>query len=218
MAQTELSKQLRGPLNDRLASTLRLCRRIKPHNRELRRQPVALDIGRADFVRIGGRKPPRTAHLYAVLSCLLHRNVGEVANHVGQDVAPGVADLVQHLLGNHRSVHQATGACGLGTDKAAIGGTLHDRVADVGPIRHAGPVGVQPARGLATAFNDVTCEAACREQVKFVRAPAKLVHQHAQRHRRVHTTPGDDNLRPGVKRGADRQCAQVGIGRENFFG
>jgi len=83
------------------------------------------------------------------------------------------------------------------------------------PVRHVLPVGEQPARGLAAAFDDVAGQAATRQRVVIGGRPAKGIHQHAQRHRRIDAAAGDDDLRTRVQRGLDRQRAQVGVGGQH---
>ena len=84
----------------------------------------------------------------------------------------------------------------------------------MGPVGHFVPVGMQPAGGLATAFDDVAGQAARGEAVEIVCGPAELVHQRAQRHRAVDAAPGDHHLRPGIERARDRPRAEIGIGRQ----
>ena len=91
---------------------------------------------------------------------------------------------------------------------------LDHRIADVRPVGHALPVGVQPARGLAAAFDDVSGQAALRQSVVVVRVPAEFVHQRAQRDGAVHASAGDHDLRARGQGLADGQRAEVRVGRE----
>ena len=112
---------------------------------------------------------------------LFHAHLAEVADHVRQQVAGRIADLVQQLLPDGGRRDEPAGLRRLGDDEAAVFAALDDRVADVGPVGHRGPVGVQAACRLAAAFDDVAGEAARGEPVEVVGGPAELVHQHAER-------------------------------------
>ena len=82
-------------------------------------------------------------------------HLSEIAAHIGQRIRAGVANLIKQLLGHGGAQNFAAGARGLVQLKAAVGIAVDDGVADVRPIRNVLPIGVQTARGLATAFNDV---------------------------------------------------------------
>ena len=148
-----------------------------------------------------------------MFSHLLQRDAGEVAHHIGQNIRSGVADLVKHLFRDDGRCDLAASAFRFCANKAAVGAAFGNRVTDVGPAWHAVPVGVQPTSGLATAFEDVAGQTAGREQFVVVAAPAELVHQHTQRDGGIHAASGDHDLRAGIERGLDRQCAQIGIRR-----
>ena len=113
-------QKFRSALNNRLPRAPRLGYGVESDHRQLRRQLEPAHVGRADLVGVGGRTSPRTLHPYPVLANLAHGHLGEITNHIRQDVGCGVADLIQHLLGNHGGRHQAARARRFGTDKAAI--------------------------------------------------------------------------------------------------
>ena len=102
--------------------------------------------------------------------------------------------------------------------KAAIGKTIDDRVAHVGPIWNVLPIGVQAACGLTPAFNDVPGQTAACEQVVILWAPTELVHQRPQRHGAVHAASGDHDVCPFSQSTGHRHCAQIGIGRQHLRG
>ena len=206
----------RGALHNGRTSAPGLGHRVKAHDGELGRGLEARHVGGADLVAVGGRAAECPAHRHPVLAGLRQRDLREITHHVGQDVAGRVANLVQHLLGDHCWRHQAAGAGRLGAGKAAVGAAFDDGVTDVGPARHRVPVGMQAASGLATAFDDVAGQAARRQGVVIRRGPAKLVHQHAQRHCRVHAATGDDHLGTGIQRGLDWQSTQIGVGGQHL--
>ena len=56
--------------------------------------------------------------------------------------------------------------------------------------------------------------AASRSKIALV--PFELVHQHAERQRAVGAAAGDDDVRPGIERRADRQGTEICIRRQQF--
>ena len=206
-----------GARENRLAGAPRLGHRLESDDRQLRAAAEAFGERGADLAGRAGRAAPRAAHLHAIFADSRHRHRGEVADDVRQQVGGGIADLVEHLLGHDRGRHLAARAGGLADDEAAVGLAVDDRVPDSRPVGHGIPVGVQPAGGLAAALDDVAGETAAREPVVVVVGPAELVHQHAQRHRRVDAAPGDHHLRARVERGADRRRAEIRIGAQHLL-
>ena len=79
------------------------------------------------------------------------------------------------MLGDAGAAHDAAGARRFREHEAAIVGALDDRVADVRPVGNRLPVGVQPAGGLAAAFDDVPGEAALREAIPVVLRPLEFM-------------------------------------------
>ena len=72
---------------------------------------------------------------------------------------------------------------------------FNDGKADAVPVGHALPVGEQAAVALRTAFHQVAGQRARPSKpVVVVGSPAELVHQHAQRHGRVHAAAGDHHV------------------------
>ncbi len=212
---TEPPEHRPGARQDRVAGAPRLGDRVESDDRQLRAAAETFGESGADLVGRARRAAARAAHPHAIFTDCRHRHRGEVAGDVRQQVGSGIADLVEHLLGHDRRRHLAARAGGLADDEAAVGFAFDDRVADSGPVGHRLPVGVQPAGGLAAALDDVAGEAAAREPVVVVAGPAELVHQHAQRHRRVDAAPGDHHLRARVERGTDRRCAEIRVGAQH---
>ena len=106
-----------------------------------------------------GRFAACAAHRNLVFTDLRQLHLREVAHHVGQEVVGGVADLVDQLLGHGGDADQATGLRGLFNHEATVWDALQDGVADVSPIRHVLPVGVQATGGLAAALDQMAGEA-----------------------------------------------------------
>ena len=78
----------------------RLLRRVDADDDERAGAAKAVERGRRDLVGVGRRAAARAAHAHAVGAVLLDRHLAEVADHVGQHVGAGVADLVEQLLGD----------------------------------------------------------------------------------------------------------------------
>ena len=164
----------------------------------------------ADLVGAGRRAAAGAGHEHAVRPGLFHAHLAEVAGHVRQQVAaPDRRSRTAAARRPSRGVTSPPVPGRLGDDEAAVGAALDDRVADVRPVGHRGPVGVQAAGGLAAAFDDVAGEAARGEPVEVVGRPAELVHQHAERHRAVDAAAGDDDVGARVQRRA-RSAARRG--------
>ena len=152
-----------------------------------------------------------------IFSNLLHADLREVAADIRKQIGRRVADLVEHLLGDHRHADQPAGTGRLGDDERTVGGALDDRVADVGPIGYRFPVGEQAPGGLRAALDDVAGKRPLREHVVGIRRPAELVHQGAERHRAVDTAPGDDHVGAAFEGVGNRDGAEIRVGREQFF-
>jgi hypothetical protein len=102
----------------------------------------------------------------------------KVGDHVGRDVRPRVAHLVDELLGDRMEGDAAAGSGVLGDDERPVGARLGDRVADVGQVGDRTPV-VQavPPGALRTTLEDVPGDDPRGELVPVVGAPAELVPQ-----------------------------------------
>ena len=123
-------------------------------------EPEAVAEGHADLVAVRGRIALGPGDQDAVRAGLFALHLREVADHVGQGVGLGIADLIEDLFGHGGRRDQAASAFGLGDDEAAVGVALHDRIADVGPVGDVAPVGEQAAGGLGAALDDVAGERA----------------------------------------------------------
>ncbi|MNN01812.1 hypothetical protein D3C81_1144400 [compost metagenome] len=217
VAPAMLRKEPAGARQDRFSGALGLGHGIDADNGQLRIAAETVHVGGADLVAAARRAAARAADAHQVGSHLAQRHLGEVAGDVGQQVGRGIADLVQDLLPDGSGADQPARARRLADREAAVGTARHHGIADVGPVRHALPVGMQPAGGLAAALDDMARQAALRQPVIVVRLPAELVHQHAQRDRAVDAAAGNHDLRALVERLADRQCAQVGVGADQLL-
>ena len=202
-------------LQDGLARAPGLGGGVHAHDHQRARAAKAVQRGGRHLVLRRGRGSAGTADFHPVGPQLLDAHLAEVAAHVGQLVGPGVSDLVEQLLGHGGTQHAPARALGLGEDEAAVGMALQHGVADVGPIRDVLPVGVQAARGLAAALDEMPGQAARGQQVVVLRRPAELVHQRPERHRAVHAPAGDDDVSPFGQRTRHGQRAQVGVGAEH---
>src|SRR5690606_38090918 len=103
-------------------------------------------------------------------------------------------DFIEHLFGDARHGHQATGAGRLGHHEAAAGLGLDHRIAHVRPVRNLAPVGVQSPGRLAATLDDVASETTLSELVVLIGAPIEGVHQHAQCDRTVNVATGDHDV------------------------
>ena len=159
-----------------------------------------------------------TIHPHLVRADLADLHLAEITGHIRQQVSTGVANFIQQLLGHRGTQHTAACASRLADLEAAVGMNLHDGVADLVPVGDVLPVGVQTARGLTTAFDDVTCQAAAGELVQVLGRPAKFVNQGPQADRAVDTTPGDDDVGTRVQSAGNRSRPQIRIGTQQFVG
>ena len=205
---------------NRLAAALRFFRRVNAGDEQCGLGAPAIHVGRRDLVAIRRRPAARPLHQHALragITLLGHQYPCEVAHHIRQHIGGRVANLIQHLLCNHRRAHQAAGAGRLGHHERAISMTFNDGIAVVGPIGHALPIGKQTASGLRAAFDDVAGQRALGQPVVVIEAPIELMHQGAERHRAIDAAPGDDHIRAALESGRNRNRAEVSVGRENFF-
>ena len=155
--------------------------------------------------------------MHAVLTHLLHAHGSEITHNIGQDIGGGVSNFVKHLLGNHRYTYQATRVGRLGDDERAVRAAFENRVADIGPIGHAFPIGKQTAGGLCAALQNVPAQAALRHFVQLVRLPVKGMHERAQGNGAINHAPRNHHVCTGLERSGNRHGTEVGIGRENLF-
>ena len=104
VGRARVAQQRRVRVEDRLAGAPRLGHRVDADDGELggAAKPSSIRRTRPCSCAVGARpRAPRTSHavLAGLLACVTWR---EVADHVGQQVGGGVADLVQHLLARPR--------------------------------------------------------------------------------------------------------------------
>ena len=143
-------------------------------------------------------------------------DVAKVAGDVGQQVGARIANFVQHLLRDTGASHEAARPLGLRDDERSVAAALHDRIADVGPVRHGFPICVQSSSRLAAAFDDVTRQAAAGQSVVIIRRPTEFVDQRTERHGAVDPAPGDDDVSASRKGARDRQRPEIRVGAQNI--
>jgi hypothetical protein len=155
-------------------------------------------------------------HAHAVGSDLLELDAREVGHHVGRDVRPRIAHLVDELLGHRVERYPPAGARVLGNDERSVGGRLRDRISDVRQVGDRAPV-VQAvaARALRTALEDVPGDDASRQPIPILGTPAELVPQRRHGECGVGRTPRDHDVRAARECLDDRCRADVGVGREH---
>ena len=134
-----LAQQPAAALEQRLAGALRLRGGIDADDGELPGHLEARLRRRADLVGAGRWAAAGAGHEHAMRPGLFHAHLAEVADHVRQQVAGRIADLVQQLLADRRRRDEPAGPRRLGDDEAAVFAALDDRIADVGPVGHARP-------------------------------------------------------------------------------
>ena len=158
-------------LKNRFTRALRFFRRVDAGDEQRRLCAPAVHVSRGDFVAIGGRSAARAFDEHAMrtrLAFLRHRHLSEIAHHVRQDVGRRITDFVEHLLGDDSGRDETAGARGFGNDEGAVGVTFDNRVTDIGPIRHALPIGEEATRGLRAAFDDVAGQGTLCEFVEGI--------------------------------------------------
>jgi hypothetical protein len=67
--------------------------------------------------------PAHAVHAHAVATAVVELDRREVGHHVGRDVRPRIAHLVQDLLGDDGTIDAAAGAVVLRDDERAVGAT-----------------------------------------------------------------------------------------------
>ncbi|CRQ82760.1 hypothetical protein PAERUG_E16_London_17_VIM_2_04_14_02801 [Pseudomonas aeruginosa] len=209
-----LGEDFLGPGDDRLADPLGLLQRIDAGDQATGGAAETVRIGGADLVPVGGRQAARAFHRDPVGSDLAQAHLGEVADHVGQQVGAWVADLVEHLFADAQFADQATGAGRLGHHEAPVGLDLDDGETDVLVVRHLLPVGEIAACALRAAFDDVPGEGGLGQSVVVVPGPAELVHQGGADHRAVDHPAGDHDIRAQAQGLDDARRAEVGVERD----
>ena len=101
IGQSQLRKQRSGALQHCFAGPSGLGNGLIAHDAEVGHAPVTVNKGCADFVKRRGGLSACTADCNAVLgriTHLLHRDLCEIAHHIGQGVMSRVADFIQHLF------------------------------------------------------------------------------------------------------------------------
>ena len=173
---------------------------------------VAVDHG--DLERVGGRRAAGAADRDPVPPLVDHLEAAEIRAHVRGQVARGIADLVEELLGHGGARDPAARARVLGHDEAAVGRHLGDRIADV-ERRHLPPVGQVAARRLRPALEHVPGDRPRGEPVPVVPRPAELVHERPEREGGVGRAAGHHDLGAGAERLGDRPGAEVRVGGDD---
>src|SRR6476646_9737408 len=100
----------------------------------------------------------------AILACLLKMDAGKIGDDIRRDVLMRIAHFVEQLLLDRLNAYATAGAFMLGDNKSAVRRSLDDRKADIRHIGNVRPIVLTvTARGLCTAFNDVTGDRAGRD-------------------------------------------------------
>src|SRR5438094_737897 len=143
---------------------------------------VAVDHG--DLERVGRRRAAGPADRDPVPPRVDHLEAAEIRAHVRGQVARGIADLVEKLLGHGGARDPAARTWVLGHHEAAVGPHLRGRIADI-ERRHLPPVGQVAARRLRAALEHVPGDRPRGEPVPVVPPPAELEHERPEREGRV---------------------------------
>ena len=201
--QLLFGQQAPAALQDGLADARRLGRSSRATYHQGADQAPTITVSRGDLEGGARRPAARAFDPHAVGARPGEGDLREVASHVRQQVGGRVLDLVEHLLGDCRGCHQATGTRRLADHEAlAVGIALGYGETHVFPAGHFFPVGEQAAGALGTAFDDVAGQAAAGELVR------------RQRDGAVDHAPRDDDVRTGGQGSGNRLRAQVGVDAE----
>ena len=146
---------------------------------------------------------------------MLHEfDPGEIADHVGQQIRPWVADFIKHLLAHRQRGDQPARAFGFADDELAVGADFDDGKTDVLVVGHVAPIGEVAAGTLCAAFDDVAGQGRLGQFVVVMPRPAELMHQRGADHGAVDHAPGDHDVRPQAQGFDNARCAKVSVGRD----
>ena len=192
----------------RLAS---LALRVNSANGHPAHQPIPVEVGRGHLERVGRLRSPGPGDLDLLVSDLRHLHPGKIADHVGEYVRLGIADLVHHLFRDAGRTDDAAGSFGFADDEATVVAHFHDGVPDVRPVFRELPVREQSACRLRAAFDNVSRQARASEGIVIFRLPAEFVNARAHGDRAVHTAPGDHDVRAPCQGRSDGERAEIGV-------
>jgi hypothetical protein len=153
-------------------------------------------VGDRDLIEAARRTALGLADSDPLFADLFDLETGKVTDHIGQHIGLRITDLVKDLFADGGAGHQTARALWLGNDEGAIGGAFDNRIANMGPVRHALPIGKEPARGLRPALDDVTGQGAARQLIIVAGLPAKFVHQGGEHEGGIDHPARDDHIGP----------------------
>ena len=179
IAQVLVAENPAAAGQDRLGHALGLGRGVDGGERQGGDRAPAVGIGRRHLVAAGAPQPLAALDPHPIGADLFERDTGPVADHVGQQIGPWIADFIEHLFAGRTGRHQTAGIGRLGHDKTAVFGHLDDGHPHVVPARYVLPVGEIAPRPLRAAFDQMARQGPLAELVPIFVFPAEFVHQRA---------------------------------------
>ena len=195
--QVAVSQHLLDPLDHRIGLTFSLAGGIAPHHRHGGEAAPAIGMGDRDLVEAARRAALGLADPHPLFPDLFQLQTSEITDHIGQHIGLGITDLIEDLFADRGAGDQTARALRLGDDEGAIGGAFDNRIANMGPVRHALPIGKEPARGLRPALDDVTGQRATGKLIIIAGLPAELEHQGREHEGGIDHPARDHHIGPG---------------------
>ena len=174
---------------------------------ELPLAQITVEIADAHLVGRGPRTSPRAGDRHPAGPHLAKGDAGHVEHTVGRDIARGILDLVEKLLGAGGGIDAPACAGTLADGHVALGGHIGEGEAEAlqsGHVLHAG-VGEVAAAHLARAFQQMPGRRGLGETGAIVVVPAERVDDGADEERGVGDPARHHHRRPRLERGPPRR-------------